>query len=801
MFFSYIKIALRNLQKHKGYAFINIFGLAIGITASLLILQFVQYELSYDTFHEHGENIYRVRYDSYSQGERQFKSATAFPRVGPAMQADFPEVEAYSRLFLRYGGGVVRYNDVSFKEDNVFQAEQSFLTLFSYPMLLGDRNTALQEPNTAVISEETARKYFGNDNPVGERFRFGNQEEYEITGVIESPEQSHLKFTFLLSYPTLVQQWGEGFDNAWGWYDFYTYIKLHPEANPDELEASLPAFINRQTGEDDSSEFTTFILQPLLDIHLHSDLIQEARVNGDGTATYFLLIIALFILVIAWVNYINLSTARAVERAREIGVRKAVGAHKQQLVWQFILESFLVNIMAVVIAAALFLVSILFFNSLVGKALPFVPTGSALFWLGMIAAFIAGAILSGLYPAFVLSSYKPVMVLKGKFANLSQGINLRKALVVTQFVASVGLIAGTMIVSDQLEFMQNQQLGINIEKTLVINGPGVIANDSLYSEEYGGFKQALLQNSHITSVASSTEIPGNLIYWTNGSRRIGSAPESGAIMYMVGIDYDYLDGYGHQLIAGRGYSKDFTADQHSVVLNETAINVFDFGTPSDAIGQQIRIGGDTLNVVGVVGDYHQEGLQKAYDQIAFLLRPDARSYYSLKINTSDIGTVLGETRAAYAQFFPDNPFNYFFLDEFFDQQYQSQEQFGDVFGFFAMLAILVAMLGLFGLSSFTVAQRTKEIGIRKVLGSSLSNILLILTKDFLKLVAIASVIATPVVWFLMNRWLTGFAFRIDVSIWTFCIATLLTFVIALMTVGYQSTKAALANPVKSLRYE
>ena len=237
------------------------------------------------------------------------------------------------------------------------------------------------------------------------------------------------------------------------------------------------------------------------------------------------------------------------------------------------------------------------------------------------------------------------------------------------------------------------------------------------------------------------------------------------------------------------------------MLNETAINVFDFGTPSDAIGQQIRIGGDTLNVVGVVGDYHQEGLQKAYDQIAFLLRPDARSYYSLKINTSDIGTVLGETRAAYAQFFPDNPFNYFFLDEFFDQQYQSQEQFGDVFGFFAMLAILVAMLGLFGLSSFTVAQRTKEIGIRKVLGSSLSNILLILTKDFLKLVAIASVIATPVVWFLMNRWLTGFAFRIDVSIWTFCIATLLTFVIALMTVGYQSTKAALANPVKSLRYE
>jgi len=801
MLFNYLKIALRNLQKHKAYSFINIFGLSIGIAASLLILQYVTFELSYDTFHTEAKNIYRVQYDSYSQGTLQYQSATAFPRVGPAMKDDFPEVEEYARLFLRYGGGVVQYEEVSYKEHNVFQADQSFLTMFSYPMIQGDINTALAEPNTAVISEETAFKYFGNEDPIGKRFQFGNEEEYEIRGVIASPEKSHLKFTFLLSYPTLVQLWGEDFDNAWGWYDFYTYIKLNPASNPDALEAELPAFINRQTGRDNSHENTVFSLQPLLDIHLHSDLIQEARVNGDGTATYFLLIIAVFILVIAWVNYINLSTARAIERAREIGVRKAVGAEKRQLISQFIFESFFLNLLAAAFAFVLYLVSMYFFNMLVGKQLPLIPEGGIGFWLGVFLAFLAGALLTGLYPAFVLSSYKPVLVLKGKFSNRRQGVNLRRGLVVAQFVMSVGLIAGTLIVAQQLDFMRNQELGFDIERTLVLEGPGVIENDSLYADQYSSFKEELLRDTNIRSVAASTEIPGNLIYWTNGSRQVGAPPESNVIMYKVGVDYDFLDGYGHQLLAGREYSREFTADENSVVLNETAIRVLNFESPESSIGQLVRIGGDTLQVVGVVEDFHQEGLQKAYNQIAFLLRPTARSYYSLKVNTANLSSTLDHVQSEYQSFFPQNPVNYFFLDDFFDRQYVTHDRFGDVFNLFAMLAIFVTILGLFGLSSFNVTQRTKEIGIRKVLGSNIGSILFLLVKDFLKLVAISSLIATPIVWFLMDRWLSGFAFHIDVTLWIFVMASLLTLAIALITVSYQSTVAALANPIKSLRYE
>jgi len=798
---NYFTITLRNLQKHKGYAFINLFGLAVGMAASLLILQYVTYELSYDDFHEQGARIYRVQYNAYAQGTLEFESATAFPRVGPALQEDFPEVEAYARLYLRYGGGVVRYEDQHFKEDLLFQADPSFLTMFSYPMRRGDRNTALSEPNTAVISETTARKYFGDEDPLGKRFRFGNDEEYTITGMIASPEHSHLKFDFLLSYATLTQQWGESFETAWGWYDFYNYIRLAPGADPAALEAKLPDFIARNDEDEHATETTRFVLQPLRDIHLSSHLIQEARVNGDGTAVTFLALIAFFILVIAWFNYINLATARAIERAREIGIRKAVGANRKQLIRQFLLESLFLNVVAAVLALALWQQAQPLFNNLVGKTLALGVTGSGAFWAGLAAVFAAGAFVSGLYPAFVLSSYKPATVLKGAFGTTRQGLYLRKVLVVGQFVASVGLIAGTLIVYQQLTFMRSQDLGIDIDQTLVINGPGVIENDSLYSQQVHAFKQELLRHAGIRQISASTEIPGNLIYWTNGARRLEATPEASVILYRVGIDYDFLDTYGHRLLAGRGYAPAFTADSASVILNESALGALGFAGPESALNQRIRTGGDTLTIVGVVADYHQEGLQHDFRQTAFLLRPDARSYYSAKVNTTDLDATLAFVGEQYARFFPENPFTYVFLDEHFNTQYRSYQQFGKVFGFFALLAVLVACLGLFGLSSFTAARRTKEIGIRKVLGSSVGNILVLLSKDFLKLVLAGSFIAVPVVWYLMNRWLEGFAFRIEISWPIFLIAGSLSLAIALLTVSYQSIKAALANPVKSLRYE
>ena len=800
MFLNYLKIALRNLRKRKGYAGINIIGLAIGIAAGLLILKYVSYELSYDDFHAQGEYIYRVRYDFVRDGELVFKSATAFPKVGPAMQEDIPEVEGFARLFLLYGGEVVRYKDLSFKEENLFLADPSFLTLFSYQVIMGDRATALTEPNTVVISAEAARKYFGDEDPLGKTIRLGNYGDFEINGVAVSPENSHIKFNFLFSYASGVQFFGEGFENAWGWYDFYNYIKLNPEADRAALEGKMEEFVVRHGGEDNRGR-TLFTLQPLQDIHLYSDLIQEARVNGDGTSVYFLMIIAFFILLIAWVNYINLSTARAIERAKEIGIRKVVGAERGQLMRQLILESFLLNVLAAGTAIVLMKLALPFFNSLTGKDLILNLGSDPFFWISLACLFAAGAFLSGLYPAFVLSSYRPVLVLKGTFGHARKGFRLRKGLVAGQFAASVALIAGTLLVYQQITFMRNQDLGIDINQTLVVNGPGGLANDSLFVDQMNSLKQELLKHPQIQSVAASTEIPGNLIYWTNGSRKPDDDSERSTIMYKVGIDYDYLAGYGHHLLAGRGYTPEFTADENSVILNEKALDVLGFSDPEQAVNQLVIIGGDTLQIVGVVENFHQEGLRKAYDQIAFLLLPNAQTYFSLKIGTGVLNETISYVGQQFAAFFPENPYTYFFPDSFFENQYRSDRQFGKAFGFFAILAIIVACLGLFGLSSFTASRRTKEIGIRKVLGSSVGNILVLLSVDFLKLVLLAGVLVIPIVWYLMERWLEGFAFRINISIWAFVLATVLTLIIALMTVSFQSIKAAVANPAKSLRYE
>ena len=796
MLFNNLKIAYRNFLRRKAYSFLNILGLAIGMACSLLILQYVAHEFSYDRFHDDSSNIYRVRYDFYRNGERVFKSATAFPKVGPAMLDEFPEVKNYARLYLRYGGGVVRYNDKSIFENNVFQADQSFFDIFSYKLLKGDRSTVLKEPNTAVISEETAVKYFGEENPIGKRIKFGNQEDYEITGVVESPENSHLKFSLLLSYPTLVQIIGENFNDAWGWYDFYTYVQLQPHADIKNLEAKFPAFIEKYGGEG-RSEGTRFTLQQLEDIHLHSDLIQEARINGNARSVYFLMIIAFFILIIAWVNYINLSTARAVERAREVGIRKVVGAVKHQLVGQFIAEAFLMNLLSALAALILLQLALPLFNTMAGKSLVLDILNDGTTWYYLVGMFIVGTLLSGIYPAFVLSSYKPVSVLKGSLKSSKKGLVLRKSLVIVQFVASVALIAGTIVVYQQLRFMQDQDLGFDIDQTLVVNGPGVIANDSLYTGDLSTLKDQLLQHPDIKNVSASTEIPGNLIYWTNGARRLGE--ENSTIMYNVGVDHDYMDLYGHRMIAGRGYNRDFTDDQGKVVLNEKAVEVLGFSDVQRAVGDRVRIGGDTLEIIGVVANFHQEGLRKGFDQIAFFLNPGARNYYSLKVQTANLGQTMAYVREKYNLVFPDNPFDYFFLDTFFNQQYKSEQQFGQVFGFFAFLAIFVASLGLFGLASFTATQRTKEIGIRKALGSSVLGIFFLLSKDFVKLVIISSIIAIPLVWLIMERWLSNFAFRIELGLSVFLLASFFSLIIALFTVSYQSISAALASPAEVLK--
>lgn len=797
---NYLLTTFRAIARRKGFSLLNVLGLSIGLAASILILQYVKDELSFDGFHANSDQIYRVQFNAYRDGEQIFECATAFPKVAPMMKKDFPEVEDATRLYLRYGGGVVQYNDVSINEQDVFQAEQNFFSIFSYPILEGA--SKLDQPHTAVIEKQTAQKYFGTENPIGKRIKFNGNEEYEITAIMESPANSHLKFTFLLSYPTLITLWGKHFDEAWGWYDFFNYVQLKPGANAKELEAKLPEFVKKYGSREDESERTKFVLQPLKDIHLYSNLIQEAQTNGNGDAVYFLLIIALFILVIAWVNYINLSTARAVERAKEVGIRKSIGAHKFQLVGQFLSESILINLFAAAIALGLVYVSIPLFNEMADKHLSYSIFSDQNLWLALAGLFLVGSFLSGLYPAFVLSSYHPARVLKGAMKGSRHGLSLRKGLVVFQFATSVALITGTLIVYDQLKFMQERDLGINIDEIVVVRGPGAIQYDSLYPNYLEGFRNAVSQHASVEKMTVTTEVPGNLIFWATSALRMGDDVAQRNQMYVMGVDYEFFNTFENRFMAGRGYSPEFTADSASVVINRKAVDIFNLQSPENAIGQRIAIDGDTLTVVGVVDNYHQEGLKQDFRPTAFVLTKNARSYFCIKVNHSNLGQTMAFLKEQYAAVFPSNPFDYFFLETFFNRQYKNERQFGSVFGFFAGLAIFVACLGLFGLASFTAVQRTKEIGIRKVLGSTVPNIFLLLSRDFLKLVLIANIIAIPLIYLLMDRWwLSEFTFRISIGPMVFVIGAVVTSMIALITVSYQSISAAMTNPVKSLRYE
>jgi putative ABC transport system permease protein len=799
---NYLLTTFRAISRRKGFSILNVLGLSIGLAASLLILQYVKDELSFDDFHTNGDRIYRVEFDAYRESKQIFKCATAFPKVAPMMKADFPEVQDATRLYLRYGGGVIQYEDVAINENNIFQAEQNFFSIFSYPIVKGVAK--LDHPNTAIVEKETARKYFGDADPIGKRIKFGGREEYEITAVMESPANSHLKFSFLFSYPTLVTLWGKDFNEAWGWYDFYNYVLLKPGSDPQALQAKFPAFIEKYGNREGESERTKFVLQPLTDIHLYSDLIQEAQANGNGNAVYFLMIIALFILVIAWVNYINLSTARAVERAKEVGIRKSIGANKGQLIGQFVSEAFVINFAAALLGLVILYTAIPFFNAMTEKHLTYSIFSNGNLWLALGALFLTGSLLSGLYPAFVLSGYQPAKVLKGSMKGSREGLILRKGLVVGQFVASVALIAGTIIVYNQLRFMEDRDLGINIDQTLVVYAPGFLAADSLYGNYLETYRNSISSHPDIKHFTATSEVPGNLIFWTNGAKRVGDDNAQRNQMYMLGVDHEFFTTFGNKFLAGRGYAREFTADSSSIILNRKAVEIFNLKSPENAIGQKIQIGGDSsraLTVVGVVENYHQEGLKQDFRPTAFLLRQNARSYFCIKLNTQHLPQTLAFLKEQYASIFPNNPFDYFFLDTFFNRQYKNEKQFGNVFGFFAGLAIFVACLGLFGLASFTATQRTKEIGIRKVLGSTVPNIFLLLSRDFLTLVVVANVIAIPLVWLIMDNWLDTFAFRINIGIWIFAIAAVITTLIALVTVSYQSITAAVANPVKSLRYE
>jgi putative ABC transport system permease protein len=804
---NYFIIAIRNFQRQKVYTLLNVLGLSLGVAASLLIMQYVKYERSFDRFHWRAEDIYRIQYNRWQDGELNFESAVSVPAVGPALKNNFPEVQGFTR-FLPTGAVLAYYGEekepVTFREENMLFADTTLFELFDFSLLHGDVQSCLKGINKVILSESTARKYFGDADPVGKKLSAnGDERIFDVTGVFRNiPENSHIKFDILVSYETINAMTENESETSWGWYDFYTFVMLAPHTDLESFQAKWNAYLAaaRKADWEKGGATQEFILRPLTDIHLYSHLLYETSPEElrDGDAVSGLQVTALFLLVIAWVNYINLATARSFNRANEVGVRKVMGAQREQLLGQFLIESVVINVGACILALGLVRILWPWFSQLTGWNIPLSYLLQQDFWLMVLWLFLTGAVLSGLYPAIVLSSFKPVSVLKGKFMGSSAGNYIRKALVICQFTASMVLISGSLIVYQQLTFMKNTDLGVDLGETLVAKGP--VVTDSLYEQQFEAFKNEVLRIPGVTGVTASSNIPGEENYWTRNIARVNGGEGDRLITTHVAMDEEHVRQYGIDVVAGRSFDRAFPSDKFAVLLNESLSEALGFKTPDEAIGQKVAMWRDTLEIIGVLADFHQLSLKTKVIPVVFRLMPSS-SFYSIKLNTKDYQWVVSALQTPWTTFFPGNPLDYFFLDQFYNRQYIRDHRFGEVFTLFTFLAIFIASLGLLGLASYMALQRTREIGIRKVLGSSVPAVILLLSRGFMQPVLLAVLLAIPAGWWLMTKWLETFPYHIELVFWPFLAAGILIVVVAFVSVASQTLRAALTKPAETLKYE
>lgn len=806
MFKSNLKIAWRHLLKNRFVTSINLSGLIIGMTAALFIWQYVHYERSYDDFHENADRIYRVRTDRIKDGVPFMQFAGGTAGIAPLMKNSFPEVEDYVKL-TSSGEAIYAYRqDKSMLVKKVYFATTSIFDVFSFPLLKGDPQTALSEPFTACISASTAETLFGNEDPIGKTITRNKNQQYKVTGIFaDCPANSHLKFNILLSYVTFSDVLTEGdSETSMTWDGFFSYLLLKPNADWQALEAKIPMAIEANY-EEDIQKSVAFYLQPLPDIHLNSNYLVEAEVNGNGNTVKFLFLIGISVLLIAWFNYINLATANSELRAKEVGVRKVLGGSSGKLVGQFLTEAALINIFAIVTSFALVWVLHPFFESLVGEKSPLILFSDGRL-LGLTALILlVGTLLSGLYPAFILSSFKPILTLKPGFSGKAKGGRqwLSKGLVTLQFIASVGLIAGTMIIYKQLSYLQDTKLGLNIDQTLIIKGP--IGTDSTFVQKSSVFKQEVEKIGEVKKLVASTSIPGQAFGWTAGGvHRIGAPEDESESFHVMAADVDYTQLYEMELAAGRHMSDQMGSDgKTACLLNETGAKLLQFESPDDAIGKNLEFWGEQFTIVGVLKDFYQESPKAEIEPLVLRARPSnwGVDYYSVKLNTQNLSSSMAGIESSWTTLFPDNPLEHFFLDDHFNKLYESEERFSKVFTLFSGLAILVSCLGLFALVTFMTERKRKEIGVRRVLGASVGSIVSLLSKDFVKIIGLALVIATPLAWYVMQQWLEGFANRISIPWWFFALAGVIALGIAFATISFQSARAALADPVDAIRNE
>jgi putative ABC transport system permease protein len=800
------KIAIRNIWNRKFFSLINIIGLTIGIACFFLIIINVRDEFSYDDFHENKDRIYRIALERIYPDNVVFYSVIPFS-IGEAMQADFPEVENMTRLLAPRQSVVFRYDDKTYEEDKILFAEPNFFDVFSIPLIEGDPEKVFSTQNSIIMTREKALKYFADEDPIGKILTIP-QGELMVSGVMENvPKNSHLGFDFLVSM-TLT-----GIQNQPNYVSFavHTYIVVKEGTFPGVIEEKMPALVERyaagqiqaQTGQS-FAEYTAagngynYFLQPIRDIHLHSNLTSEIKPNGNITYVYVQIAIAFFLITIACINFMNLATAQSTSRAREVGIRKIVGSTRGSLIRQFLFESVMVSLISLVLAMVLIQLILPTFNQLTQKELELKnlldPFNIFLFlFIG-----IAVGLFAGIYPSFVLSAFRPVTVLKGRFTTSRIGIRLRNALVVFQFALSIILISMTLLVFMQMRFIRNRDLGFDKQNVLVVERAFTLENRG------EAFKQELRSIPEVVDAAgSNTLVQGG--YYFGVFFRSARNPEVKTTRAMV-IDQDFFRTMGLKIVDGRGFSKEFN-DERNIIINESTIKEFGWNDP---IGMKVTLLGDEedqtgeYTIVGVVKDFHYDSLHKDIDSFVLMSYPKEQRIFTninIRIGPENIPETVAAIREKWAQLSPQQPFSYFFLEDRLNNLYSNERTSGQIFNIFSVLAIVIACVGLFGLSAFIAAQRTKEIGIRKVLGSTGSRIVVLLSKDFAKLVLFAFIVAVPISYYVMTRWLQNFAYRTDIQFWIFLLAGLAAVLVAQLTISFQALKAANIRPAEALRFE
>ena len=805
---NYLKIAWRNLVKNKTFSVINIAGLAIGLGCFILIALYILDEISYDRFHEKSDRIYRVDSD-IRFGGTDLKLAVCSDPMGPTLKKDYPQVEEYVRIYASSGSKLLKKGTEFIVEENVAHADSTIFRVFTLPAIQGNTATALNEPNTVVITESAAKKYFGTNNPLGRTIETDNGELYKVTAVIKDiPHNSHFDLDFIFSMDNV--------DYGFGTYlshNFQTYILLREgtdykafEKNFDQViekyvlpQAKQFMQINSMDDFKKAGNNLQYYLMPLTKIHLYSDRFPELGVNGSIQYVYIFGAVAIFILLIACINFMNLSTARSANRAKEVGIRKVLGTEKQSLIRQFLTESTMMALISLVIAIVIAWTVLPFFNNISNKSLTIQSLLSGRVLPMLILLPLIVGLLAGSYPAFFLSSFQPIQVLKGRINAGFRKSNLRSSLVVVQFFVSIFLIIGTIIVYRQLDYIQTKKLGFNKDQVLIINGTGALTNNA------EAFRNEVLNMKGVVSGTLSGFLPVSSSSRNDNTFSTEAVMDSknGFTMQNWSVDHNYIPTLGMEIIRGRNFSPSFGTDSSAAIVNESAAQVMGHADP---IGKKIYEATGpgqpptVYTVIGIVKNFHFESLRQNISPLSLRLRrnPFAASF---KVNTQDIKDLVNQVESKWKSMAPGMPFSYRFLDEAFDNMYRTEQRVGRVALAFSILTILIACLGLFGLATYMAEQRTKEIGVRKVLGASVSNIVQMLSVDFLKLVLISALFAIPIGWWVMNTWLQDFAYRINVGWWVFIVAIAVAAIIALATVSYQAIKAAVSNPVKSLRTE